>query len=93
MASAVGHLPCGAGPHRSERLYVTAPCNRRAGDLSKSLGFSELFKVLLAKFVGEVSAGRDHRVVLVLDNAGRPSGTRPNACDPQPARRPLPLRT
>ena len=68
-----GERPVALGHHRYEWLYVTAFVQPASGETFWYLsnGVSKpFFEALLAKFAEEAGAGRDRRIVLVLDNAG-----------------------
>jgi len=69
----VGERPIAHGHHRFEWLYVTAFVSPATGESfwSISNGVSKpFFEALLRLFAEEAGAGRDRRIVLVLDNAG-----------------------
>ena len=69
----VGERPIAHGHHRFEWLYVTAFVSPATGESFWyiSNGVSKpLFEALLRLFAEEAGAGRDRRIVLVLDNAG-----------------------
>jgi transposase len=68
-----GERPTALGHHRYEWLYVTAFVRPASGEAFwyLSTGISKpSFEALLAKFAEEAGAGRERRIVLVLDNAG-----------------------
>jgi hypothetical protein len=68
-----GQRPTAIGHHRFDWLYVTAFVAPATGEtfwyLSNSVS-KLLFEALLDLFAKEVGAGKDHIVILVLDNAG-----------------------
>jgi len=69
----VGERPIAHGHHRFEWLYVTAFVSPATGESFWyiSNGVSKpFFEALLRLFAEEAGAGRDRRIVLVLDNAG-----------------------
>lgn len=69
----VGERPIAHGHHRFEWLYVTAFVSPATGESFwyVSNGVSKpFFEALLRLFAQEAGAGRDRRIVLVLDNAG-----------------------
>jgi len=69
----VGERPIAHGHHRFEWLYVTAFVSPATGESFwyVSNGVSKpFFEALLRLFAEEAGAGRDRRIVLVLDNAG-----------------------
>jgi DDE superfamily endonuclease len=68
-----GERPLAPGHHRYEWLYVTAFVQPTSGEVIWYLsnGVSKpFFERLIATFAHEAGAGRDRRIVLVLDNAG-----------------------
>ncbi len=68
-----GERPIALGHHRYKWLYVTAFIQPSRGEVfwSVSNGVSKpFFQTLLAQFAQESKAGRERRIVLVLDNAG-----------------------
>jgi transposase len=68
-----GARPVALGHHRYAWLYVTAFVSPATGETFWYLsnGVSKpFFEALLAKFAEEAGAGRERRIVLVLDNAG-----------------------
>jgi transposase len=69
----IGERPTALGHHRHQWLHVTASVQPTTGEAvwCLSTGLSKpLFAAPLAAFAREVGAGRERRVVLVLDNAG-----------------------
>ena len=69
----IGARPLALGHHRYEWLYVTAFVQPTSGETVWWLsdGVSKpFFEQLLADFAETVGAGRQRRIVLVLDNAG-----------------------
>jgi transposase len=68
-----GQRPIALGHHRYEWLYVTAFVQPTSGEVIWYLsnGVSKpFFEALLATFAREVGAGRQRRIVLLLDGAG-----------------------
>jgi len=68
-----GERPVALGHHRYEWRYVTAFVPPTSGETFRYLsnGVSKpFFEKLLATFTAEAGAGRERRIVLVLDNAG-----------------------
>jgi hypothetical protein len=69
----IGERPLALGHHRYEWLYVTAFVEPTGGETVWYLsdGVSKpFFEKLLADFAETVGAGKQRRIVLVLDNAG-----------------------
>ncbi len=69
----VGERPIAHGHHRFEWLYVTAFVSPATGESFwyVSNGVSKpFFEALLRLFAGEAGAGRERRIILMLDNAG-----------------------
>jgi DDE superfamily endonuclease len=69
----IGERPTAPGHHRYKWLHVTAFVQPTTGEAVwfLSTGLSKpFFEALLASFARQVGAGRERRVVLVLDNAG-----------------------
>src|SRR5271167_1331075 len=69
----IGERPIAHGHHRFEWLYVTAFVSPATGESFwyVSNGVSKpFFEALLGLFAEEAGAGRERRIVLMLDNAG-----------------------
>jgi hypothetical protein len=69
----IGERPLALGHHRYEWLYVTAFVQPTGGETVWYLsdGVSKpFFEKLLADFAETVGAGKQRRIILVLDNAG-----------------------
>jgi hypothetical protein len=73
MWAPIGERPAALGHHRCKWLHVTAFVQPTSGEavwfLSNGLS-KPLFEGLLASFAQQTGAGRDRRIVLVLDNLG-----------------------
>ena len=69
----IGERPIALGHHRFEWLYVTGFVEPATGatvwNISNGI-CKPLFELVLADFAAAVSAGKDKRIVLQLDNAG-----------------------